>query len=329
MTVTASAGVTRLRAFQIGKETTFKTAVPATRRMPWAFSPSIDPAWTFSTADTGTLDQAIPPFRKALNATGQAVGELAFNDIPTLLGFGVMGGLSGPTWTAQPQSKAQDPFDTGTLQFFDDATGDAWAGEGAIITRFQLDYPQDQGPIVATSDWRIAKVTYPGSITGPLDVDAAPVLSFMGDTVFYVDDAFGSIESTALSNICYDAQVIYENNIDSKYWANGSDSRFEVQGFGRGERVITFALNGAKQTAWINECAKWIAENPVERFWGIKTIPTVAGYNFDIRIPGYWMTRAWQTVNSNTSFQLTGHQIYDQTAGYAAKFSALTTRAAL
>lgn len=329
MSLTPVPGSTRLRAFQIGKESTFKTQVPATRRMPWSFTPAVDPVWTFPTADTGTLDQAIAPYRTALQALGQSTGQLAYNDIPTILGFGIMGGLSGTTWTAAPASTSQDIFDTATIEFFDDATADAWAATGGIISRIQLDYPADQGPITATCDWREAAVVYPATPTGALAVDAAPTYAFMGDTQFYVNDTAGAIETTQLSNLVYDASVTIENNIDVKYFANGSNTAFQAQNYGRGERVVTFALNGAKQTAWIAECVKWIGANPTERFFGLKTTSTIPGYSFDIRIPGYWMTRDWTEINTNTGFRLTAHQIYDQTLGYPIRLEAVTTRATL
>ena len=330
MAVTPIPGVTRLRALQIGKESTFKTQVAATRRMPWSFQPSIDPHWTYSTADTGTLPQAIAPYRMAADFTGQSTGQLFYNDIPTILGFGVKAGLSGTTWTATPSATSQDQFDTATVEFFDDATSDSFTGLGAIITHFQLDYPQDMGPIVATCDWRIASLaTYPSTPTGSLNVDAAPTMAYMADTVFYINDSFGTIETTSLSNVAYDASVSYENNVDVKYFANGSNTAFQVASYGRGERVVTFALNGAKQTAWLNECAKWLAVSPTERFFGLKTTSTVAGYSFDIRIPGHWLTRDWTEINTNTGFRLTAHQIYDQTATYDVSLVAVTTRATL
>src|SRR5674476_1680540 len=65
MTVAALPGNVRLRRFQIGKETTFGTAVPATIRLPGTFAPNDDPHVTFPTADTGTLDDVLPPYRAA------------------------------------------------------------------------------------------------------------------------------------------------------------------------------------------------------------------------------------------------------------------------
>lgn len=339
--LTPVAGVTRLRAFQLGIESTFKTQVPATRRMPWSVqNVVVDPHWTFPTGDTGTLDQAIAPYRQAEDITFQSVGELYANDAPTILSAGIMGGLSPATsgssksYTAAPASTSQDVFDTYTAEWFDDASGDAWAAVGGIIEHFTLQYPQDRGPIIATCDWRFAKHVYPATPTGSLAVDAAPVPLFFADTVIYLNDSSGTIETTALSDVFYDLNLDYQNNIDVKRFANGSNSRFEVASYGRGERVITLAANGAKQTGWIAEAVKWIGVNPTERFMGIKTQSVAfasAGvpYSFDVRLPGYWMTRQDQVVNTNTAFQLTLHQIYDTGLGYPIRVASVGTRASL
>jgi len=38
--------------------------------MPWSLAPTVDPHWTNPTADTGTLDQAIAPYKTAVDVTG-------------------------------------------------------------------------------------------------------------------------------------------------------------------------------------------------------------------------------------------------------------------
>ena len=340
MALTPIPGVTRLRAFQLGIESTFNTPVACTRRMPWSQAPTENPNWTFPTADTGTLDQAIAPYRMAFDVTGQSTGQLFANDAPTILSAGMMGGLSfvggstAKTLTAQPASTSQDVFDTYTGEWFDDATADAWQGAGGIIEHFSLAYPQDQGPINLTADWRFASAIYGATPTAALNVDLAPVPLFMADTEFYINDTSGAIETTKLSDICYDATLDYQNNIDVKRFANGSNTRFQVANYGRGERVITLTMTGSKKTAWIAEATKWIAQNPVERFWGLKTSSIVAAqsgmpYSLDFRIPGYWMTRSDPAVNTNTAIQLVGHQVYDTGLGYPIRAVSVGTRTAL
>ncbi len=340
MPLTPIPGTARNRAFQLGIESTFKTQVPATRRLPWSAAPTVDPHWTTPTADTGTLDDALAPYRTGLDLTIQTTGQLAANDAPTWISAGVMGGLSftgggtAKTLTATPASLTQNVFDTYTAEWFDDATADAWAGTGFVIDKIQLDYPQDQGPIYATLDWRGAASVYPATPTGALTVDPVPTYLFAADTSFYVNDSSGTIETTQLSNIAYSAQITIENALDLKRLLNGSDTRFQIQNYGRGHRVVTFSMVGAKQTAWIAEAVKWIGVNPTERFWGIKTTSVVAAqagipYSLDIRLPGFWKTRTEQLVNQNTAFQLTGTNIYDSGLGYPFQVISVSTRTAL
>src|SRR5512135_2138449 len=94
MTVAALPGNVRLRAFQIGKETTYGTTVAATRRLPLTFNPAFDLHVTFPTADTGTLDRALAPYKMASDINGQLTGQTAFNDLPYLLAAAVKGGVT-------------------------------------------------------------------------------------------------------------------------------------------------------------------------------------------------------------------------------------------
>ena len=340
MPLTPIAGVSRLRAFQLGKESTFKTAVAATRRMPWSFAPTVNPNWTKTTADTGTLDLAIAPYRMALDVTGTATGQLFSDDMPTVISAGVMGGLSltgastAKTLTAAPASTSQDVFDTYTGQWFDDATGDAWTATGGIINDFSLEYPQDQGPINLTANWRFAAVTYPGTPTGSLAVDTNPTPLYCADTYFFINDTAGAIGTTQLVDQVYGATLAVNNNIDVKRFANGNWTRFEAQNYGRGERVLDFTWTFAKATAAIAESVKWIAANPSERFAEVRTMSTVnaqAGIPHQLRwrIPGYWFTRAEQVVNTNTGFSLQGQQVYDGTLTYPFQVVSTSTRTTL
>ena len=341
MPLTPIVGSARLRAFQTGIETTFNTPVAATRRFPWTAVPTIDPHWTFPTGDSGTLDMAFAPYGLAQDFTVSVTGQLASNDAPTIISAGVMGGLSlvgsgtAKTLTATPQSTAQDVFDTYTGEWFDDST-DAWEFGGGVLNTFSLVYPQDLGPIALTADWRFASVSaYPDTPTPGLNVDAAPVFLYAADTDFYVNDNSGSIEVTKLSNIAYGATIAVNNNLDLKRFANGSNTRFQIANYGRGLRTVTFTLTGAKQTAWISEASKWIAAAPSERFFGIKTNSTVLAsspstyHSLDFRFPGYWLTRAEQTIGSNTAFDLVAQNIYDVGLGYPFKMVSVSTRAAL
>lgn len=341
MPLTPVAGSTRLRALQLGIESTFATQVAATRRLPWTMTPTVNPNWTKLTGDTGTLDMAQAPFRKALDITATITGELYANDAPTLISAGVMGGLSltgagaAKTLTAAPASVSQDVFDSYTAEVFDDATADAWAFTGGVIERLQLTYPQDLGPITVSADWRFAGKVYPATPTGALVVDPAPVPLYGGDTFFCINDTAGAIGTTQLVSQVYGADLILTNNLDVKRFANGSNSMVQAQNYGRGERVLDFTWTFAKATAAIAEAVKWIAVNPTQRYAEIRTTSSVEAQSgiansLRWRIPGYWFTRTEAQINTNTGFTLAGQQIYNP-AGLAYPFQAVSvsTRTAL
>ena len=340
MSLTPVAGVVRLRALQLGLESTFNTQIAATRRYPWSFTPTINPNWTKTTADTGTLDLAIAPSARQLDITGTSTGELYSNDLPTIISAGVMGGLALTTsgtakiLTAAPQSLAQDPFDTYTMETFDDATGDAWAFPGSLLDSFTLEYPQDLGPIIFTGNWRGGKAVYPATPTAALSVDTNPAPFYCGDTYFFINDTAGAIGTTQLVSQIYGATLQVSNNLDAKRFANGSNSMRNVQGYSRAERVLDFTWTFAKQTAAIAEAAKWIAVSPTERYAEIRTTSSVAAsvgvpHQMRWRIPGYWFTRNEETINTNTGFSLAGQQVYDGTLTYPFQVVSQSTRAAL
>src|SRR5512146_520499 len=337
MPLTPLAGSTRLRAFQLGLEGTFDVQTAATRRMPWSYEPTVDPHWTFPTADTGTLDQAIAPYRMAEDDTGVVTGQLYANDVPALMCASIKGGVTpstvggtGKSWTWTPAATSQDVFDTFTGEVYDDATADAWAFSGGVITGWTLTYPQDLGPINLSANYRFAKSIYPATPTAGLNVDLAPTPLYMADTKLYLNDTSGTIGTTAIADTLYDASIQYEGNIDIKRFANGNSVRFDVANYGRGERVVTFMINVTKDAAAVAEATKWIAASPSERFFTLETISTAfAGsgqpYSLSIRIPGYWISRAWTTINSNTGFSLTGHQIVDTTLLYPFRIACINT----
>jgi hypothetical protein len=340
MPLTPIAGSTRLRYLQTGIESTFNTAVAATRNLPWTTVPTINPNWTFPTSDTGTLDPAIAPYATVLDLTAQSTGPAYSNDIPTLISAGVMGGLTptgggaAKTLTAQPASTSQDVFDTWTVEYGDDA--EQWSFAGGIISDFTLDYPQDLGPIAITANWRFAKIaTGPsGTKTGALSVDTNPTTLYAADTFFTVNDSSGTIEISPLANVVYGAQFSVNDNPDAKRFQSGTNTRFNIQNYSRGPRQVQLTITGAKNAQWLAEVSKFIGANPTERFFGIKTTSLIDAqsgtkHSLDIRLPGYWFTWTPQDVNTNTATQLVAQGVYDSGLGYPFRMVSVSTRSAL
>lgn len=339
MPVAALPGNVRLRAFQLGKETTFGTPVTATRRLPWTYAPTVDPHWTFPTSETGTLDHAISPYRMAVDVTGAATGPLAFNDVPYLAAALVKGGVTptGPTaysWTFAPASTTQDQFEIFTGEWGDEVTGDQFQYTSGVMERLQLQYPEDLGPAAVTADWRFASVTYPHT-RAALSVDFTPHWVYAADTSLYIDSTAGGIGATQLTNTMHGATIDITNNLDVKRFANGSNTRFQAAGYGRGLRTTQVTFTFAKSTAALTEVADWLNANATERFVSLKTVSPdiITGstpYSFEMRFGGFWFTRSEGTyATANTTAQLVCQGFLDQTLGYPFQLTCVNTLASL
>ncbi len=347
MTVAALPGNVRLRAFQIGKETTFGTTVPATRRLPTTFTPNFDLHVTFPTADTGTLDRALAPYRMAADIDGQLVGNIAYNDLPYYLAAALKGGVT-PTgspnvWTYQPAYTSQDVFEIFTAEWGDE-TGDQYQLSDGVANQIQFTYPEDLGPIQLTEDWFFSAISGGPNTsftrTPGLQVDPAPNWVYGADTKLYIDSTAGGIEGTTLLNTLHGATVTLSNNLDKKRFSNGSNTRFQLAGYGRGLRTLTAQLTFAKSTVGIAEVANWLNQNPVERFLGLRSESVaIAGgathYAFDMRFAGFWTANTYGTTTAgggnpgNTTDVLTCENFIDQTLAYPWLFTVTNTLASL
>lgn len=322
MTVQALPGNVRFRAFQLGLQTTFGTPVNATRRMPWRYNPTVDPKWTYPDVDTGTLDPAIAPYRMATDVTGQATGPLTGDDASILWALLLKGGETPSSlgsgayeWDFDPASESSDPFEIVTGEWGDEVTGDQFRYYDGVIDQATLTFPQDLGPIQVSADFRFGTVTYPHT-RQDLDVDTNPAWLYAADTRLYINDTAGTIGITPLVNAMHDASIQIQTNLDVKRFANGSNTNFAVAGYGRGARTVQTTINFAKSTEALAEVAKWLNENPQERFLQMDTTSrTLIGgsyyYSQRLRFAGYWFTRSEGTVGSNTTAQLVCQHVVD------------------
>lgn len=327
MPVSPLPGNVRYRAFQLGLQSVFGTTVAATRRMPYRFTPTVDPHWTTPDVDTGTLDVGISPYRAAIDVTGQAVGPLAYNDAQHLY-LGLLKGNVSPTgavvklWDIQPASLTADDYDIFTGQWGDEVAADQFQYQDGIIDQLQLEYPQDLGPVMVTADWRFSKVTYPSAMTSGLSVDREPKWVYAADTRLYIDSAAGSIGISPLVNSMHGVTVTIAANTDVKRFANGSNVNFNAAGYGRGARTLETAFTFAKSTPALVEAANWLNAAPQERFVVLDStsrqfITGTTPFTHKLYFAGYWFTRAEAQVGGNTAFQLVCRGVYDTNLLYA------------
>lgn len=327
MTTAALPGSVKLRAYQMGLQGAFGTAVPATRRLPWRYTPTVNPNWTSPDVDTGTLDPAIQPYRTALDVTGQAVGPLAANDAQVLWGLLLKGGVAptggaAKSWAFAPASTSQDVYDLASAEWGDEVTGDQFQYQDGILDQLQLSFPQDLGPIQITADLRFGSLTYPHTMTAGLAVDKAPTWLYNADTQLYIDTSAGSIGITPMVNTMHDASITIASNTDVKRFSNGSNANFAVAGYARGARTLETTFTFAKSTQALVEFAAWLNANPQERFVCLDTTSRVMAsgstpYQQKIKFAGYWFTRTEASVNSNSAAQLVCRHIYDAASGLA------------
>jgi len=328
MTVQAMPGNIRFRALQLGNQTTFGTPVAATRRLPWRFTPTLDPKWTTPDVDTGTLDPAIAPYRMATEITGQAVGPLAADDAQALWSAFLKGGEtpSGPTdslytWDYDPASTSQDVYELLTAEWGDETT-DVFRYSDGIVDQLTLAFPADLGPIQATADLRFGDYLYPHTFTPGLSVDTSPTWLYAADTTLSINDTAGTMGITPLTNTMHEASVVMSANTDVKRFANGSNNNFKVAGYGRGARTMQTTFTLAKSTQALAEVVKWLNDNPQERFVQLdtnsrRTVGASSHAGQRIRFAGYWFTRSEGAQGSNSTVQLVCNHIYDASSGLA------------
>jgi hypothetical protein len=352
-------GFVRFRKSQVGYQGSntsahLTTAVAATRVVPWRGVPDINRNATFADVDTGTLHKAIAPYYTRGDFTLPQAGPLAYNDWPIVAG-GILkannaptGGGAAKTWVHQPASTGSpDPLGFFVFQWGDDV-GDP-AGEvpadwfqliGGVEETITLTGPDDMGPVQYSGTWRFAKAlstgstSYPASGTVPtagLSVDGTPNWVYLADCELFINDTFGTIGTTKISDALHSFELSITNNYDLKAYANGSNTRFQVAAYGRGEQEITLNLQFAKTTDTVgtgSEADDWFAATATKRFVELKfTSPEIitgsTPFSLSIRTPLFYTTRADGEIGGNTTVTLSGTAVYDSDLGYAIRTSSV------
>jgi len=322
-------GLVRLRFNQLGEQSVIGTAVTTTRRVPWRGAIVYNPNRTDPDVDTGSLDPVIAPYSTGPEVTWNPTGPITFDDLPIRLAAGLMGGIAGSasgtavTWTYQVASLTADPFDYFTDEFGDDTEAtDTIRGIGGVADSLEETMPEGLGPWEISDNWIFADATLGANAANGLSVDDTPVFAFGADTAFYMDSAVGSIGITPLADAVHGATIRVANNLDQKRYANGSNTRFALQGFGRGQRVIELVLTLAKTAATIAEAAT-LDDTPVPaRYFKVSTTSTelaaaAVPYRYD-RLGAFRLfERAEGEIGGNATIILTYRAFYDSTLTYA------------
>jgi len=331
-------GFTRFRKHQVGHSLSLSSNSPATRILPYRGAITIDPARTDPDVDVGSLDPILAPFNGPTGIEGNWEGNLAFDDAPYLWAGTVKGGVSptgatAKTWVFQAASLTADAFAYFTDQWGDDYSTDVINAGGGVIDSLELSFGDDLSAFEVSADLVYARADVSG-FTGGLTIDDTPQWVYGADTEVYLDSVAASIGTTKLDDAIHGVTVSIGNNLDRKRFANGSNSRFQLAGYGRGAREIEVTIVVAKTAATVAERAT--AQNtPVpSRYIEIKTtspeiITGSTPYSQSIRVPVRLQTPTDGELGGNSTITLVYRGFYDSALGYAIRAVVVNTLASL
>ena len=332
-------GFTRFREHQVGAQTSISSNTAATRVLPYRGPITVDPAREQPDIDEGSLDPITAPFAGAKEIESNWEGKLAYNDAPYLWAGLIKSGVTptgatAKTWTFQAASLTADGVQLFVDQWGDDVTNDWINAGGGTIDSLEVGFDEDLGAWDVSADLIYANADLGGGPTGGLTLDSAPTWVYGADTEVYLDSAAGSIGTTKLTDAVHAATLTVNNNMDRKRFANGSNTRFNLAGYGRGAREIELELTVAKTAATIAERAT-LDDDPVpNRYIELKTTSPViitgsTPYSQSIRIPCRLISAEDDEIGGNSTIVFTYRGFYDATLTYALRAVVVNTLASL
>ena len=331
-------GFVRLRKHQFGKQTSFSSNASATRALPYRGAIVYDPQRELPDVDTGSIDPILAFFNGAASITSSLEGKAAYNDMPYLWSALAKGGVTATgatayTWTYQAASLTADPFEYYTHEWGDDAQN--IIGGASVIDSAELSFDDSLAAFNVREDWISARALFGTGLTGGLTVDSSPTWMYGADTEVYLDTVYTSIGTTKLSDTIRGVSVQINNNLDQKRYANGSNTRFQLAGYGRGEREILVTITCEEQAAVLTEVAT-LDDDPVpNRYIEIRTTSPViitgsTPYSQSIRIPARLaQAPEYGEIGGNATITLTYRGYYSSDLGYALRAVVVNTLATL
>jgi hypothetical protein len=322
-------GTTRFRKHQVGSQASFGSNVTATRILPFRGPIVVEPAREDPDVDVGSLDPILSPFNGPKEVTGTWEGKLPFDEAPYLWNGAIKGGVTptggatGRIWTFQAASTSSDTFGYITDEWGDDYSTDVMVARDGVIDQLEIGFDEDLSAFDINADLVYANANLCDDFTAGLTIDASPQWVYGADTEIFIDTVYTSIGTTKLTDAVHGATLTINNNLDRKRFANGSNTRFALAGYGRGPREIELQLVLAKTTATVAEACTLDDEPVPDRFIEIRTTSPelVTGgstpYSQSIRLPMRLMSREDGEINNNTVITLTYKGFYHATLGYA------------
>lgn len=334
-------GLVRLRANQIGKQSTIHTAVPATRRVPWKNLVTYDPNRQDHEVDTGSIDPVIRPWQGMPGIEWEPEGPLIYDDLPNRLSAGLKGGVSATgggtakTWTYQIASLTADSFDYFTVDSGDDQSAtDGIEAFGGVADTLEETMDEELGPITFSDSWVFAGANLATDRTAGLTVDENATFVMGDETDITMDSVAGSIGITPIVDAFHAYTLTINNNLDLKRFANGSNGRRKLSGYGRGAREIELQLRFAKNAATMAMFNTLDDDTVVPWYFQIRTVSpilTQAATPFSyVRRGAFRLFEAVPgEIGGNATIDATFRAFYDSTLGYAYRAVVVNQRSTL
>ena len=325
-------GFARNRSWAFGKQSAHGTAVAPSRAVPFQGVLDVNPNWTTPEGvDMGSIDPILSPYRTQLDVTASLTGPASYREIPLVFGAGVRGGVAATgggankTWTQAGLSTTATTLDEFSVQWGDDVTSDGFRGWDGIVEQFELSFDDSLGPWQLASTWRFGSANPRVVPVSGLLVSSNSPWIFGADTALYIDSTSAAIGGTQISDAVRSMSIGVTNTIDVKRYANGSNTRFAVSGYGLSGREITASFQFDKASAITSstgELAQWLSADPVTRYLSVAAISTVnipgtsTPFSTTINLSGEWRTRVDGEVGGNSVVTLELMGRYDSGLGY-------------
>lgn len=327
---TAIAGESWRQTWQIGKESTEGTAVPATRKLYLTGNGERARAPHLVMVSTGTRDNVRDARLRSVAAGAKFSAPLSADEIIELLLGCLNGGVTGVqelttghyTWTFAPGNT----LDPQTYEWFDGYNG--WQLNGCHVDELKFSGTIGADTKVDATVFARDMVTH--TITPSLTDRAVTYIEGWEAKLFI--DAFGATAGT--TNIAGELiawEVDIKNKLGRKYFGDNTTATGAVT---IGDLEVTASITLEATTSAITEEGNWDAATKrlVQLYVGnnganIGTSSTKPGIKFNL--PGVWTTVDFSGADAGTKVLKFGYSyVYDVTNGYGVQVVVDSSRSA-
>lgn len=315
--------------FQIGKETTPGTTVPATRRM--YFDPdsklSRERAARPHKFATGTRDNTRSFTLGPTMVGGSLKLPLSASELIELLLMGVKGGVT-PTGAGTPKLWTFTPgtsLDAATLEWQDGARG--WEAGGCLVNKLKISGSVKEETTVEAEIFGMNLGL--AALTGSL-AERAPDFIEGWETKLFIDALGGTPGTTQVTGTLLNWEVEIDNQLGRKYFAANT---LNVGAITSGELGIKAKLTfEASATAAATEFSNWdgATERLVRLDFGNNEVIEDTDMKFvTVDVPGAWDAFDLGGSDEGTrTYELGLQYLYDPTNAFGLQIRAQNARAA-